>query len=117
MTTLHLARPLARPAESVQPDPRRAAREWLCATFPELFNPASPLPLAVGIKRHLLRRRPATVSYSGLSRALSQWTDALPYHRAIAAGGHRYGLDGPSGAVSADEQAHALAVLRKRGAL
>lgn len=118
MTTLTLKRPVQRATADVKPDPhpRRAAREWLAATFPALFNPADPAPLALGIKRTLLRQRPPAVSYSGVTRALSQWTDGLPYLRAVAAGGPRHGLDGPAGVVTDDEQAHAQATLRKRGA-
>lgn len=101
--------------EIPKPDPRRLARDWLVATFPELFNPERPVPLAIGIKRVLLRQRPANITHAGLSRALAQWTDGLLYHRAVAAGGLRHGLAGPAGIVTAEDRAYAKSALQQRG--
>ena len=114
MSTLTLRRPP--PPVIPKADARRLARDWLTTTHPELFSPDCPVPLQVGIKRHLGRQRPAGITQAGLYRALAAWVDALPYHRAVAAGGPRYGLDGPAGAVTDPERAHALATLTDRGA-
>lgn len=73
----------------------RAARAWLCATWPALFG-GEARPLAIGIGPEIM----AQAAAAGLTRyvvgtALHRWTHSPGYLAAVAAhGAVRWGLTG-----------------------
>ena len=101
-------RPVATDAASLASRARRRRSEALLGRlqqrYPGLWEPGSPVPLAVGIHRQLYPVIDAFgVSRKTLRRFLSWWTTAPAYHLALTLpGATRYNLDGsPAGGVSA----------------
>jgi len=66
----------------------------LVQTYPTLFDRARPKPLAIGIHQALLKTRPDGVSKTTVRRFLAKWTRRKHYQKVLAAGGHRFGLNG-----------------------
>jgi hypothetical protein len=77
--------------------------------FPAVFNDERPLPLALGVDKHLRVLLGASVRTT-----LRWWVSQPAYLTAVAAGGLRYGLGGE--AVGPISEAHAsLAAAQPRG--
>lgn len=88
------------------------AREWMVATWPEVFNVMEPKPLAIGIGKLIMAARPERISYKAAKAALTGWVRQPRYRKAIAAGGQRFSLTGvPMGDISASDQQHAAKLI------
>lgn len=96
-----------------EPSAAKGAREWLLSSWPVLFNPLSPVPLAIGIRRDLLKIRPDRVSDRGVRRALRWWCSSPAYLDALARGGRRYGLTGPTEMVTGEQRDRAARQLSR----
>ena len=81
-------------------------------TFPVLFNPMRPKPLALGISLQLANARRAgllNISLLVQRAAMNAWLKTPNYQRALAITPCRYNLDGSVfGAVSDDHRQHAI---------
>ncbi|WP_268810974.1 ProQ/FINO family protein [Caballeronia choica] len=97
---------------------RQAGLAALQAAYPTLFDPANPVPLALGITKQLSAARQAgtlVLAATPMGLALSGWVNSDRYIAALAAGGFRTGLDGqPTEPVSPEHVAVAAAMLRRR---
>ncbi len=113
MATLSLP-PGTCPRSSAATDPATVARAWFMGKWPLLFNPIAPVPLAIGIRRDLLKARGESVSDSGVRRALKSWCNQPMYLERIACGGYRYGPTGPAGKVTDKQRKRATRTLRGR---
>lgn len=83
---------------------RTAHLATLQQDYPLLFNPAAPLPLALGIGSEIRTRLGLSVAQS--NRLMKHWVWRDPYLRAVVAGGPRYALDGSEcGSITAGQQA------------
>jgi ProP effector len=90
---------------------RNALLEQLSAQFP-VFREARPL--AIGIHKVLLERQPE-LDKAALRTAMKVHTHATRYLKGIVEGAVRHDLDGnPDGAVTAEQQAQAVAMLKER---
>ena len=113
MATLTLRKPSNRvqkpaPVESTLNDKVNTYQLHLVQTYPTLFDRARPKPLAIGIHQALLKTRPEGTSKTTVRRFLARWTHRKAYRQALAAGGHRFRLNGvPDGCVSAEQQERA----------
>lgn len=104
----------------VQPDtpkinPNKAAFLELAEAHADLFNLQNAKPLAVGIHHELAAA--GILSKTKIRRGLGFYVRQRAYLKAVAAGGTRHGLQGPSGEVSEQEAEHAkqqLAELEQR---
>ena len=102
-----------KPAKAAKPENSTSAigrryTQHLVENYPDVFNPDSPKPLKLGIRKKLFKTRPEWVTKKALDRTLCNWTKRRAYLQALAAGGHRYNLDGtPAGEISAEHQANA----------
>jgi hypothetical protein len=92
---------------------RDAALAALRERFPLVFDPANPLPLALGIGKEV--RAAASLSWSLCDNVLDHWTGRPAYIAAIAAdGSRRHNLDGTeSGAVSDLHRERAAKLLKR----
>ena len=89
------------------PQPRAVSDEEmlaeLSAVAPDLWNPETPVPLAIGIHKQLypIAER-MDVSRRSLRKFLSRWTSSRAYQRALSEpGAQRVNLDGsPAGEVT-----------------
>jgi sRNA-binding protein len=92
----------------------------LQATYPTLFDPAKPVPLALGITKQLTAaKRAGTLMLATIPMrlALGGWVRSDGYIAALAAGGFRMGLDGQKAEpVSPEHRAVAAATIKKRQA-
>lgn len=74
---------------------RQAGLAALQAAYPTLFDPANPVPLALGITKQLSAARQAgtlVLAATPMGLALSGWVNSDRYIAALAAGGFRTGL-------------------------
>lgn len=90
-----------KPDKAPQPPPAPKPRyaevlARLQAHSPELWDPARPRPLAIGIHEQLLEIAPEIgVSRNAIRRFLYRWTTATAYRRALSEpGAQRFNLDG-----------------------
>lgn len=88
-----------------KPHPNRVAFDELHELYPELFTLRAAKPLKIGIHKDLAED--GKLSKTRIRRALNFYVRQLAYLRAVAAGGERHGLTGPSGEVTEKDQAHA----------
>jgi sRNA-binding protein len=99
---------------------REAGMAVLQATYPTLFDPAKPVPLALGITKQLTAaKRAGTLMLATIPMrlALGGWVRSDGYIAALAAGGFRMGLDGQKAEpVSPEHRAVAAATIKKRQA-
>ena len=86
-------------------NPNKAAFVELAEAFPQLFNLQAAQPLAIGIHTELAAA--GTLSKTKIRRGLGFYVRQRAYLKAVAAGGPRQGLQGPSGEVTAAEAEHA----------
>ena len=107
MTTLTLKKTV----EAMHQDQQGDAHtwKWLLKTYPQLFN--QPVPLKIGVRADLARQLPESVTRRSLARAISSWCHSKAYQEALAAGGARHGLEGPSGVVTPRQQTKAVGKL------
>jgi sRNA-binding protein len=84
-------------------------------TWPSLFDPERPLPLALGI-RDAIREALPDLSRSALNKALGWHVSRWPYLMALSAdGAMRHGLDGtPLWPVTPEHRADAFKRLARR---
>jgi sRNA-binding protein len=102
--------PKPAPAPALTPPPTTVAdaRRWLTSTYPSLFVAHLPLPFAVGFFDEVLETLPETISRRSVRRAMQAWCNRPSYHKAVAIGAHRYGLDcKPAGEISEKAREHA----------
>ena len=100
------ATPRQNPAQNA-----RALLKTLQESFPVFGDCA---PLAIGIDKELLTRRP-DIDRKTLRVALGMHTNSLRYLKTMEKATHRLDLDGKLGAeVSAEHRNHATQVLRER---
>ncbi|KYP92563.1 hypothetical protein WB67_10590 [bacteria symbiont BFo2 of Frankliniella occidentalis] len=83
----------------------------LISIFPSLLSEEEPKPFKVGIledmKKHIADNQ-TTFGIGQVKSALARYTSHYRYQKALAAGGHRYDLDGnPCGEVTPEQQAAA----------
>lgn len=111
MRTLTLNKPSTRilkKAETAEPTLNDRVRDYqihLVSTYPSLFDPANPKPLAIGIREVLFKTRPGGKSKRVVRRFLARWTRRKHYQKALAAGGHRFGLNGmPDGSTTPEQR-------------
>ncbi len=91
-------------------DPAEVLLADLQARSPEVWNPARPVPLAIGIRQQLYPIGEARrISRRAVRRFLAQWTSAPAYHSALCQpGSRRFNLDGsPAGEVSEEHRQQA----------
>jgi sRNA-binding protein len=89
-------------------------QQWLCRTYPEVFNVFAPKPLAIGIRKTIIANKPANISASTITQTLARWTRKPVYLNAIAGCDFRYHLDGTqAGAISDRHKTHAREMLAK----
>ncbi len=91
-------------------DPAEVLLAELQARSPEVWNPAHPMPLAIGIRQQLYPIGEARqISRRAVRKFLAQWTSAPAYHRALCQPGScRFNLDGsPAGEVSEEHRQQA----------
>ena len=82
--------------------------QWMRKNYPHLFkNLNQPRLLAINIHRDLQEASPASISNKSVCRVVSRLCRRKQYLKALAAGGKRHGLTGPSGAVTPEQQAKA----------
>lgn len=86
-------------------NPNKAAFVELAEAFPQLFNLQSAHPLAIGIHTQLAEA--GLLSKTKIRRGLGFYVRQRAYLKAVAAGGPRQGLQGPSGAVTPEEAEYA----------
>ena len=80
--------------------------------LPDVLNPESPLPLAVGIKEQIASRYPSVPPII-LDRAITYWVHRPAYLRSVRDGDHRYNLDGEiQGDISDDQKEHSREKLK-----
>jgi len=91
--------------------PAGKAREWMAATWPDLFEVARPVPLALRIHSQMAKGRPVAISHTGIRRALAGWTGRPGYQNALINGGPRYGLECINGEVTPEQRARAKKTL------
>jgi ProP effector len=106
--------PASASTPSPKVNPNKAAFLELAAAFPELFNLQAAVPLAIGIHTQLAASN--NLSKTKIRRGLGFYVRQRAYLKALAAGGPRQGLAGPSGEVTSEEAEHAkqqLAELEK----
>ncbi|WP_234480055.1 ProQ/FINO family protein [Erwinia sp. S38] len=88
--------------------------------FPDVLSRKEPVPLKVGILDDMvdsLQARGATMGTGQVKAALTGYTSARRYLRAIAAGGPRYGIDGqPCGEVAPEHQQIAADAIEQQNA-
>ncbi|MFC6376727.1 ProQ/FINO family protein [Tatumella terrea] len=105
-----------KPAQAAKKSSKRAKHGHkqmlrLISLFPDLMNEAEPRPFKVGILADMvasLKERESTFGFGQVKSALARYTTNYRYQKALAAGGHRYGLDGnPCGEVTPEQQAAA----------
>ncbi|ECJ7728782.1 TPA: hypothetical protein H1S40_002045 [Salmonella enterica] len=81
--------------------------------WPELFSLNEPKPLKIGVLEDLqnsIASRKIDFGNGSLKAALAGYTRRYQYKKALAAGGHRFGIDGtPYGEVTTEQQQIALA--------
>jgi len=83
----------------------------LMQRYPKTFDRRRPLALARGSHKAVQAEFPG-VSLPVLGRFFREWTGQIAYQMALKAGGPRHSLDGtPSGEITEDEQAAAVALL------
>ena len=84
----------------------RKSLDELCTLYPELFKPASPKPLQIGI--HEAVAADGKLSKTRIRRALNLYVRMRKYVACIKEDADRITVDGSStGKVTADEAAHA----------
>lgn len=88
-----------------KPHPNKVAFNELQALYPDLFNLRQARPLKIGIHKSLAED--GQLSKTRIRRALNFYVRQLAYIRAVSRGGERFGLSGPDGQVTPEEQAHA----------
>lgn len=96
----------------VQLDPTKVIAT-LESRWPKLFDSSSPKPLSRDILRELVEALQGEVELAALSSALKRYREAPAYIEALAAGGERRGLCGPSGKVEEGTRTHALRMLHE----
>lgn len=94
---------------------KRDAIEWLKTTWPDGFTDP-PKPLAVGAQQTVQAVAiEAGFSPGTVKAALATWCNRPAYLHALAAGGHRVGLDGtPDEPVTAEHADHAREKMRQQ---
>jgi sRNA-binding protein len=78
--------------------------------MPTLFDPARPVPLAVGIRPALLKAVPELSEYE-IGSAMCRWVNRIEYLKALVAGAERYDLDGVQGVVTPSHAQRAADIL------
>jgi len=82
-------------------------------TWPKIFNPRVPFPLAIGIADKLAKALPQ-LSSADIQLGLGEWCNRREYHLAILKSRHRWNLDCvPSGPISVGTRNRAFNVLKK----
>jgi len=72
---------------------------------PKVFDPDTPIPLAIGANNQLIELGIAKQAVGGI---LSWWCSRPEYRAALARGGNRHNIDGSiHGPISTDDQQHA----------
>jgi len=72
---------------------------------PKVFDPDTPIPLAIGANNQLIELGIAKQAVGGI---LSWWCGRPEYRAALARGGNRHNIDGSiHGPISTDDQQHA----------
>lgn len=92
----------------------RKKLELLIAHWPEVFNLATPRPLAVGIDKQIAADMDArSLTGAGKVRAaIAMYTRRIAYLKALAAGGSRFNLQAePAGEVTPEQRKLALDTL------
>ncbi|MFP9469254.1 ProQ/FINO family protein [Pectobacterium brasiliense] len=94
--------------------------ERLVSLWPDAFSLENPRPLAIGIDKALaadIERRQLSGAGS-LHFSLGLYIHRAAYIKALAAGGHRYDLNGkPQGDVTAEQQERARAQRKQKTVL
>jgi sRNA-binding protein len=111
MTTLRLNKSTDRFKKDT---PEATALAWLQLVHIDLFDPANPVPLEIGLQRQLMKTRPDYVSHAGIRRALYQWCHGPEYLRTLVTGAPRRGLHGIQGEVTEEQAALAIEQLQGR---
>lgn len=94
--------------------PDEAALRWLRKTYPAVFRPSAPLPLAIGVHRDIRVCMPKEL-HAGLRRALARLCNRPLYLEALVQGGPRYSLNGKVvGTITAGQLEHARQLLKER---
>lgn len=82
---------------------------YLCKTYPNVFNSDEPVPLKIGIKNDIieeLKEYDPTLSKKLVSSTLMLYTSRLKYKMSLLKNSHRMGLDGSSGDEIKSEHKH-----------
>ena len=83
----------------------------LISIFPNLLSEEDPKPFKIGILEDMAKYiadNEQTFGIGQIKSALARYTTNYRYQKALAAGGHRYDLDGnPCGEVTPEQQAAA----------
>jgi hypothetical protein len=88
---------------------KRAILLYCRVTWPRAFNPATPLPLAIGVREVITEAAGDRLAADNkISWFLRWWTHRIEYLEAIARGGQRYHLDGsPAGEITEEQRTDA----------
>ncbi len=104
-------------SREVNPAPsRRTIAELfgiLATTYPKLFDPAAPLPLAIGIHKKLRDRLDLT--HSEIKRALTVWCQRELYQQTLIRSSLRHDLDGSTSYITPEQIAFAKSRLEQKG--
>ena len=94
-----------RAQDDLRIETRMANLALLRELAPKVFDPDTPIPLAIGANNQLIELGIAKQTVGGI---LSWWCSRPEYRAALARGGNRHNIDGSiHGPISTDDQQHA----------